>query len=280
MKRALLILLLLGLLAGGLYLIAPILGLPAPFTAETEVYVPPAPEAKVYGPSLIETAEPWPAPLPETADPGPVCWVLRDSQVTTSTGETLTLAEGSPCYLLEAWADGTRHLLFNEHGSFYLEGRDVDATACGVTSYEFFPDQDMRTPTRFSGAELERCLSGAMSGLGEAFAAAEETYGVNALFMIAIAQHESGNGESGLAREQNNLIGLRSGGGWASFGSYAECVDYLGAYLSEDYLDPAGSFYHGSTISGVSVTYCNSNPDWVSHIINYMQQDLYQVRGY
>lgn len=230
-------------------------------------------EETSFAPSLRDESQPLPAPLTDTALPGPVCTLRREVSVTTAGGDTVLLPAGSPCYLLEAWADGLDHLLMNEWGSFYASGLDVDASGCGLV-YEFSPDQDMRIPTCFSGDQLELCLSGGLSGLGEAFAAAEAAYGVNALFMIAICQHESANGQSGLATSQNNLIGLRSGSGWASFGSYAECVDYLGDYLAGYYLSPGCPFYHGSTIAGVSVTYCGGSGEWISHIGSYMQQDL------
>ncbi len=270
--------LLLAFLAGGLFLIDPARALPAAFSSETAVWQPPEPvPLKSFAPSLREGNEPSPAPLTDTAAAEPLCILRREVTADTSYGGTVTLPAGTSCYLEQAWADGNYHLLRNELGTFYVSCFDVDASACGVV-YEFYEDQDMRVPTCFSGEELERCLSGGLSGLGEAFAAAEANYGVNALFLIAICQHESGNGESGLATSQNNLIGLRSGGGWASFGSYAECVDYLVDCLANYYLSPGCPFYHGSTISGVSVTYCNGNPDWISHIYNYMRQDLAAIR--
>ena len=272
------VVLLLALCAGGLFLIDPAEALPAPFSSEIAVYQPPEPAPlKSFAPSLREENEPEPRPLTRTAEQEPLCTLRSDVTVDTSYGGTVTLPAGTSCYLEQAWADGNYHLLRNELGTFYVSCFDVDASACGVV-YEFYEDQDMRVPTCFSGDELERCLSGGLSGLGEAFAAAEESYGVNALFMIAICQHESGNGESGLATSQNNLIGLRDGSGWASFGSMSECVDYLGDYLANYYLSPGCPFYHGSTISGVSVTYCNGNPDWISHIYNYMRQDLAAIR--
>lgn len=278
MKRFLLILVLLAVGAAGLYAVDAAEALPAPFSSETKIYQPPEEvPLKSFAPSLRQEDEPLPAPLTEAAETYPVCTLRSEVTVDTQYGGEVTLPAGTECWFVEAWADGTDHLLANELGTFYASCFDVDASECGVV-YEFYEDQDMRTPTCFSAEELERCLSGAMSGLGGAFAQAEAAYGVNALFMIAICQHESGNGESGLATSQNNLIGLRSGGGWASFGSYAECVDYLGGYLAEYYLSPGCPFYHGSTISGVSVTYCNGNPDWVAHIYNYMRQDLARIQ--
>ncbi|MBO7666949.1 MAG: glucosaminidase domain-containing protein [Firmicutes bacterium] len=276
--RFLYIVLLLAVAAGGLFAVGPTEALPAAFSSETAVYQPPEPAPlKSFAPSLRQEDEPSPAPLTETAAAEPLCVLRREVTVDTSYGGSVTLPEGASCYLEEAWADGNYHLLRNELGTFYVSCFDVDASACGVV-YEFYEDQDMRIPTCFSGEELERCLSGGLSGLGQAFADAEARYGVNALFMIAICQHESGNGESGLATSQNNLIGLRSGGGWASFGSMTECVDYLGDYLANYYLSPGCPFYHGSTVSGVSVTYCNGNPDWIRHIYNYMRQDLAYIR--
>ena len=236
------------------------------------------PQAEAYPASLRDEPEPAPAPLSAPGAPGPVCTLRRELEAELLAGGRVTLAAGSPCYLIQAFSDSDHHLLSTESGRFYAPAIAVDTSGCNV-AYQFSEDQDMRITTGFSGEALERCLSGGLSGLGEAFARAESAYGVNALFMIAICQHESGNGNSGLATSQNNLIGLRSGSGWASFGSMSECVDYLGDYLADYYLSPGCPFYHGSTISGVSVTYCGGSGEWINHIGNYMRQDLALIQG-
>lgn len=217
-----------------------------------------------------------------SAVPGPLCKLRWDAELNTASdgsGKAKSLTSGTHFYLLEAFAaDGLRHKVAWGGSEWYVPTAALDlGEASGLTGYVFNGEQDMRTQTGFSGEQIEKCLSYGLSGLGESFAAAERTYGVNALFMVAICQHESGNGTSGLATSQNNLIGLRSGSGWASFGSKAECVDHLGNYLSTYYLDPGDPYYHGSTIASVSVTYCNGSGEWVTHIKNYMSSDLAKI---
>lgn len=216
-----------------------------------------------------------------TPPPGPLCEILWQTPAYAAPDETsqsVTLNAGLRCYLLEAYVEAQWQQVQYQGEEYYLPAAAVDLSGCEA-EYVFHREQDMRTRTCFTPEQLELCLSGPMSGLGQAFADAEAAYGVNALFMIAICQHESGNGESGLARNQNNLMGLRSGSGWASFESFAACVDYLGEYLSAYYLYPEAPWHHGSTISAVSRTYCNGSAAWINHIGNYMEKDLALICG-
>ena len=54
---------------------------------------------------------------------------------------------------------------------------------------------DLTTPSGFSAEELSKGLRGELSFLAEEFVAAEENYGVNALFLCAVAALESGWGK-------------------------------------------------------------------------------------
>ncbi|MEG1537054.1 MAG: glucosaminidase domain-containing protein, partial [Clostridiales bacterium] len=137
-------------------------------------------------------------------------------------------------------------------------------------------DQDMRTKTGFTPTQLELCLTDQLSGQGESFAQAEQTYGVNALFLIAICQLESANGTSKLAVNKNNLAGLKTRNGFARFTSFADCIDHLAAMLAEKYLAPTGGFYHGSTIQGTSVTYCGGSTHWIKVVSKNIQKN-YQL---
>lgn len=65
------------------------------------------------------------------------------------------------------------------------------------------------SPSGFSPARFERAFAGTpLAGIGEALVQAEELYGINSLVLAAIIVHETGWGQSRLAREKNNLAGL------------------------------------------------------------------------
>jgi len=61
------------------------------------------------------------------------------------------------------------------------------------------------------GRDIDRAFAKidapAMVGLGNAFVEAERQSGINALFLAAIALHESNKGTSNIARLKNNLFG-------------------------------------------------------------------------
>ena len=82
---------------------------------------------------------------------------------------------------------------------------------------------------------LDQALKGTgLAGQGQAFLAAEQEHGVDAVTLAAICAHESGWGTSKLARERNNLAGLGaySAGLGMTFESRADCVDYLARLLA------------------------------------------------
>jgi len=72
-------------------------------------------------------------------------------------------------------------------------------------------DTNIAVSSPYSAMQIDRALSriGAseMVGLGAAFKKAEKESRVHAIFLTAIAVHESGMGTSRIAREKNNLFG-------------------------------------------------------------------------
>lgn len=180
-------------------------------------------------------------------------------------------SEGELCLILQPYFAGSYHQVLYKEQVGYIHALDV--TPADELAYAFSAGQDMRITTNYTAEQLEECLQRGLAGLGECFAQAEQTYGVNALFLIAICQEESAHGTSGLAIANNNLAGLRGGSGWRSFASFADCVDYLANMLAKYYLAADGAFYRGSSISGVSQVYCGGSSHWVSNISKYIQQN-------
>ena len=118
--------------------------------------------------------------------------------------------------------------------------------------------------------------------LGTAFLAAERDHGVNAIVLVAIAMHESGYGTSDIARIKKNLFGYnaldRDPFKWATtFGTYAEGVDVVAAYIHDQYLIPAGSFYTGyRTLRSVNLAYASS-PVWQNGVVGHANRLIREV---
>lgn len=111
---------------------------------------------------------------------------------------------------------------------------------------------DVSKPSGVTASDLKLVTRGGLIGLEDAFYKAEQDYGVNCLFVMAIAAHESANGT--ICFKPNNMFGFGSSG----FSSKAECIDVVARALAHNYLSPGGSLYSGKTISSVNKRYAAS----------------------
>lgn len=85
-------------------------------------------------------------------------------------------------------------------------------------------------------------------------------YPVNAIFMISLTRHESWHGKSELAKEKNNISSMKNGrGDWRYFDSKLECMRATIDLISNEYLNPEGLFYNGTSIDEVGIYYCEGN---------------------
>ena len=129
--------------------------------------------------------------------------------------------------------------------------------------------------TKFQGtvADLNFILKDTkLKGLGKNFLQAQEKYGVNALFMIAIAQKESTWGKFTPEKNPYNFAGL----GIKNIKSFADCVDKLAQTLSgKNYFQAQPS---KKTPSKIAPTYCPPKAaEWsrdVTKFMNNYQQKL------
>ncbi len=122
---------------------------------------------------------------------------------------------------------------------------------------------DLTIPCGYSAEELSRGLSGELDLFSKDFIAAEEKYGVNALFLCAVAALESGWGK--YCFRPNNIFG------WSGkdFETKEECIDFVASKIAEHYLSENGKYYNGKTVSGVNVYY-NGNDFWEEKILEIM----------
>lgn len=122
-----------------------------------------------------------------------------------------------------------------------------------------------------------------LRGCGDALIEMEETYGVNALFCLAVATQEQSMGKSNSIHVQNNNFFSFVGSGdagtwvsstgrkWAKFSSPAASIDRFGWQISQE-----DGYYYGKTIYGIGLTYCPNSEvagqanDWARGVINSM----------
>ena len=111
----------------------------------------------------------------------------------------------------------------------------------------------MSKPSGVTLADLQLVSRGAFVGIEDAFLKAEQDYGINCLFVMAIASLESANGT--MCFKPNNMFGFGSRG----FSSKSECVDVVARSLEYNYLTPGGSLYNGTRITDVNKRYAASS---------------------
>lgn len=83
---------------------------------------------------------------------------------------------------------------------------------------------------------------------------AEQEYGINGIFLAAIAIHESAWGTSRIALDKNNLFGYMAYDdspyeSSMSFSDYSEGIDLVARVLIKYYLNPAGTEIYGGNIA-------------------------------
>lgn len=133
--------------------------------------------------------------------------------------------------------------------------------------YQWNDWSDVRKPSGITVEELHNAMYYDENNYAPFYIEAEKKYGINAIFLYAIAQNESQNGRSKVAILCKNLFG------WTyydenlgyqvyfSFDSVETCIDYVARALSEHYLNDQGQCFEGYSIEAVNVHY-NGTPHW------------------
>ncbi|KXT84997.1 mannosyl-glycoprotein endo-beta-N-acetylglucosaminidase [Streptococcus sp. DD11] len=131
--------------------------------------------------------------------------------------------------------------------------------------------EDVTVASSVSAEFIDSRLAGTpMAGLGKAFKKAEKDHGVNAIFLVGLAIHESDYGRSQIAQAKHNLFGFMAydSSPFSSAGNFAtfdDGIDTVARYLSEHYLKPGGQFYNGKSMAAINVKYA-SDKTWHSKI--------------
>lgn len=135
---------------------------------------------------------------------------------------------------------------------------------------EEMPTVGLLTACGWTERQLAQALKGNLPQYAADFLAAEQTYGVNAVFLAAIAAQESGWGRSELAVNRNNLFGIKGDGSYKRFSSREACIQYVARHLSVNYLSPDGRYFHGYEVKDVCVCYCGSD-SWTRQVERIMR---------
>ncbi|CAM3885188.1 S-layer homology domain-containing protein [Alkalicoccus chagannorensis] len=138
-------------------------------------------------------------------------------------------------------SEGTEYL--SEDGSSFYT---TDGSFEGEQP-QYFNKLSVHSSTNYSAEDLDRFLeeaapSGAspLAGEGDSFKEAEEEYGINALYLMAKAIHESSWGRSEIAQDKNNLFGLNATdedpyGNADEFHSFEDSILFAGMHMKETY---------------------------------------------
>jgi beta-N-acetylglucosaminidase len=139
-------------------------------------------------------------------------------------------------------------------------------------------DYDLTRPSGRTEKEINYLLTDTkLSNLGKVTLEAEKQFGVNAIFIISVAQLESGYGSSYLARTKNNLFGLNAWGNTTSeirrraysYKTKGDCIKSFAEIIRTKYLDKKRT-----TISSIGEIYCEKSEYWVDKITILMGQNV------
>ena len=129
---------------------------------------------------------------------------------------------------------------------------------------------DLRMSCGVTEEELESVLKYELKGMAKYYLAAEEKYGVNAVFLASVSALESGWGR--YCFKPNNIFGY----GRNSFESYEECIDFVASKISKNYLSEDGRYYSGTTIDAVN-RYYNGREVWAETVKSIFERMLEKV---
>ena len=104
--------------------------------------------------------------------------------------------------------------------------------------------RDVTVAYKGTAEDLNKYLKGkgVLEGKGEAFIKAQNDYGISAAVLVGICMNESGKGKSNLAKNKNNVGGVRLSGSteFRKFDKVEDCIDYMAKLLKNSYVNNSG----------------------------------------
>lgn len=120
--------------------------------------------------------------------------------------------------------------------------------------------EDITEPSVLSEEQKEACLIGDMRCFYKDFD--KVSGGIKYEALTAISALETGHFKSELAKEYNNVGGMRGSNGYFQYDTKQDGIEALSDLLTNHYLNPEGCYYEGNTILDVSKHY-NQSIHWV-----------------
>lgn len=151
----------------------------------------------------------------------------------------------------------------------------TEANTNAVNIQEITPYFDVFQPSNFTVEQISQSLdSGSHQGLlhlAPVFVEAEQTYGVNSLYLMSTIGYESGWGK--YRSGTNNLGGWKSSttGTWRNFDSEYECIMTIAEGLATSFKPDVGNY-----LIDVTGRYC-PEPQYLSDIMQIMKEQLSKI---
>ncbi|WP_349408655.1 S-layer homology domain-containing protein [Pseudalkalibacillus sp. SCS-8] len=186
----------------------------------------------------------------------------------------------APSFLTE----GTKYYSWDGHDFYTSTGKFVGQ------GYQYFQFLPLYSETSYTAAELDKFIEDGFTprngfnksplvGLGKNFKQAEAEYGINALYFLAHAIHESNWGTSQIAQSKYNLFGWKAtdtnpGENATTFKSFEDGINRVaGEFIKPGYFNLKNWKYNGAFLGnksrGMNVRYA-SDPYWAEKIAGLM----------
>ena len=169
---------------------------------------------------------------------------------------------------------------------------DPGVSSSSKAKGKYFDSENVTKISGLTEAELTNIIktSGSYGGKAKVFLplvkdliAAEKNHGINAFYLMGVNALESGWLGSALAKDCNNLGGVKyynqknvnghpikncSGHpGWAQFQNRGDFIEYQASLLERNYVKPGSSHYHGTSVAAIAQDYGHAGGvDSIIHI--------------
>ncbi|MFD1675783.1 peptidoglycan-binding protein [Alicyclobacillus fodiniaquatilis] len=157
----------------------------------------------------------------------------------------------------------------------------VGPATWGAINDTLFTKVDLRdpAPSDITAQNIDKFLNAnksPMAGLGQSFIEAQNTYGVDANYLVSHAILESYWGESQIALAKNNLFGYGAydsnpGDDAGMFPSDDYAIRFQAWEVRNNYLNSSGSEYVSPTLKGMNVNYA-TDKSWATSIGSLMNE--------
>lgn len=154
-----------------------------------------------------------------------------------------------------------------------ISENSAEETSSGVGDIPDVEDMisDVTTPSNISEAQLEVALLGDLKDYASIFLQAEDSIGINAIFLSSVAALESGWATSNASEEYNNLFGwMSSGNTFVYFETREDCILQVAERIYELYLKEDGIYHEGYSVSDINIRY-NGKESWEDSVSSIMK---------